>query len=251
MESMRLVALLGTAAFVGVGALVGARVLRMAWRTRQLPETCIGGSLFLFAAVGQPLVVTSRALGAAFGYEARAAAVALALAAIVASIVGLCVFTRLVFRPDSRLAATGVVALGLLAASSGVVVVISIPEVPGSVTAGMRLGISALSLVFCAGMAWTAAEALRYHARLRRRLAIGLADPVVVNRFLLWGSGCAIACLSSLGMIACVSAGMDVAVHPATLLMTAASGLVIAVCWYLTFLPPARYQRWLAGAIAS
>ena len=34
---------------------------------------------------------------------------------------------------------------------------------------------------------WTAWEALRYHGLMRRRVRIGLADPAVSDRFLLWG----------------------------------------------------------------
>ena len=59
---MRIVALLATVAFVFVGALVGARVLLLARRTRKLPELYVGGSLFLYAAVAQPLIVDGRNL---------------------------------------------------------------------------------------------------------------------------------------------------------------------------------------------
>jgi hypothetical protein len=215
-EPMRIVALLGTAAFMVVGTLVGARVLSLALRTRKLPELYVGGSLFLFAAVGQPLVVASRPLGAAFGYGVRAAAVTLAVTAIVASIAGMVVFTRTVFRADSSAARWGVWGLASLASLSGLAVV-----------------------------------CLRYHRLLRRRLALGLSDRVVVNRFLLWGSGCGTACLSALAMIACVAAGLDIAVHPVPLLTTAASGTLIAICWYLTFLPPVGYLRWITGDAAG
>jgi hypothetical protein len=242
---MWIVAMLGTAAFVVVGALVGARVLRLAWRTRKLPELCVGGALFLFAGVGQPLVVASRPLGAAYGHEARLAALALAIVAIVGSILGNLVFTRKVFRPGSRLARAGVWALTAAGGGSGLAVLVSVPETLGLVTAGMRLGIAGLSVVFALGMAWTAWESLHYHLQLRRRLALGLADPVVANRFLLWGGGCGGACLASLAMVACAAAGLQVAVHPVPLLTTAASGTGIAICWYLAFLPPERYLRWI------
>jgi hypothetical protein len=250
-EPMRIVALLGTAAFMVVGTLVGARVLSLALRTRKLPELYVGGSLFLFAAVGQPLVVASRPLGAAFGYGVRAAAVTLAVTAIVASIAGMVVFTRTVFRADSSAARWGVWGLASLASLSGLAVVCSIPELPGELNRSMRLGIAGISIAFCLGKAWTAWESLRYHRLLRRRLALGLSDRVVVNRFLLWGSGCGTACLSALAMIACVAAGLDIAVHPVPLLTTAASGTLIAICWYLTFLPPVGYLRWITGDAAG
>ena len=36
---------------------------------------------------------------------------------------------------------------------------------------------------------WGAAESLRYFSMMRRRAKLGLADPLVTNRFLLWGLG--------------------------------------------------------------
>ena len=51
---------------------------------------------------------------------------------------------------------------------------------------------SVLSVAFLATFAWTSSEALRYYGLMRRRFALGLADAVVVNRFLIWGGGAAI-----------------------------------------------------------
>ena len=247
---MRMVAMLATVAFVFVGALVGARVLLLARRTRKLPELYVGGSLFLYAAVAQPLIVASRPLGSAFGFEARLLAVAFGLLAVVATIIGLHLFTWTVFRPHSKAARLGVWMAGCAAALSAVSVVGGISETAGLVTNGMRLGIAGLAIIFGIGMSWTAWESLHYHAQLRKRLALGLADPVVVNRFLLWGAGCGASSVSAFSMIACVAAGLDVAVDPLPLLLTASAGIIIATCWYLAFLPPAGYVRWI-GAGAS
>ena len=43
--------------------------------------------------------------------------------------------------------------------------------------------------------AWPAFESGRYAAAMRRRLAIGLGDPVLADRFRLWAiSSCAVSC---------------------------------------------------------
>ena len=34
---------------------------------------------------------------------------------------------------------------------------------------------------------WTSVESLTWWRRMHRRVALGLADPVVANRFFLWG----------------------------------------------------------------
>lgn len=247
---MLLVALLSTAAFVGVGAVVGARMLLLAHRTRQLPELLLGGSLFLYAAVGQPFVVASRPLGAAFGFEARLTAVALGLAAIISSMLGLYLFTWTVFRRDSRWGGLLVWTAACAAVLSGTIVLGTIPPTPGLMTDGMRVGISGLAIVFGVGMSWTGWESLRYHGLMRRRLALGLADPVVANRFLLWGCGCGVTSLTALGMLGSAAAGLPVAIHPVPLMMTSVAGTIIACCWYLTFLPPAGYLRWVGSHTA-
>lgn len=46
--------------------------------------------------------------------------------------------------------------------------------------------VRATALVRGTALAWAFAEALRYRGMMRRRLALGLADPLVANRFTLW-----------------------------------------------------------------
>jgi hypothetical protein len=50
-------------------------------------------------------------------------------------------------------------------------------------TRGYLLHITARGIL----IAWTATEAIHYWSLLRRRLALGLADPVATNQILLWG----------------------------------------------------------------
>ena len=103
---MQFVALLGTACFVVVGAVVGARVLLLARRSRQLPELYLGASLFLYAAIGQPFAVANRPLAAAYGYEARILAVAVALCAITTAMIMLYLFTNRLRQIHQRPVAT-------------------------------------------------------------------------------------------------------------------------------------------------
>jgi hypothetical protein len=111
---------------------------------------------------------------------------------------------------------------------------------------------------------WVAAESFRYWGLQRRRLRIGLADPVVVNRFLLWGTW-SLATLVNLGadliarVLYQIFAGttneivMEV-VKPiviGTMAVTMALGVVSAVTLFLTFFPTARYCRWLQSRVAD
>ena len=60
----------------------------------------------------------------------------------------------------------------------------------------------ALTLASAIGPIWATVEGLRYHRVMKKRLALGLADPVVTNRFLLWGLGSLCASLIVLSAIA-------------------------------------------------
>ena len=101
-------------------------------------------------------------------------------------------------------------------------------------------------------------ESFRYWALLQRRLRIGLADPLVANRFLLWGVWAATVTLLNLSdplarAWYCAVAGTttelipEVARHMIVVVvaLTSALGLVAAACLFLTFFPTAGYRRWV------
>ncbi len=95
-------------------------------------------------------------------------------------------------------------------------------------------------------LVWISTESFTYWRRMRRRLRLGLADPVVTNRFLLWGLGSG-AALAGSGVAALMMAltGFDASGGPATALVLSAHGTVAAVAMWLAFLPPQRYRRWI------
>ena len=89
--------------------------------------------------------------------------------------------------------------------------------------------------------AWSGAESFARYARLRRQLALGLADPVVADRILLWAiAGFATVVLCA-AIAACMLAGLAPLAHPLPLAAIAATALCSSLCWTLAFLPPAAY----------
>jgi hypothetical protein len=109
-----------------------------------------------------------------------------------------------------------------------------------------------------APMAWLTAESLRYWVLLRRRLRLGLADPVVVNRFLLWGIWSAATFVNLAAdliarVIYAAMAGPTTEivvelVEPVvigTMAVTMVLGVISAATLFLTFFPTAGYRRWL------
>ena len=100
---------------------------------------------------------------------------------------------------------------------------------------------------------WTVVESYRYYGLMRRRVALGLADPLVANRFLLWGTGALGTTLAvwsaSVPYVLTLTSGPELVLAwtPAIHLVTASVGVVTVAIYYLTFFPPTPYRRWVAG----
>ena len=162
-------------------------------------------------------------------------------------------FNAKVFRPTERwsTAAAALGSLVLAACGFAVVVAFSSTADMALVTERTRTGTILFLLVLVAGQGWTALEGMRHYRMMRRRLALGLAEPVVTNRFLLWGiSG--LVSLTWNGVVnAYLLAGVNINTHPVPVFAVSFGGLVTAACLVLTFMPPAWYVRWVERERAS
>jgi hypothetical protein len=98
---------------------------------------------------------------------------------------------------------------------------------------------------------WVGIEPLLYHRKLARRVPLGLAEPLVTDRFLLWGCGSlARAAMIVLGPISeAVLSQLDaearLSYSALTLVVASALGLFTSVAYWLTFNPTAAYTRWV------
>jgi hypothetical protein len=102
---------------------------------------------------------------------------------------------------------------------------------------------------FCFPFAWASVEAFLLYAKARRRVPLGLCDPLVCNRFLLWGLFGALqvcAFMTLFPMYADYSTGNGFA----ALWDAAYSVLLVGslVMIGLAFLAPAFYKRWISGS---
>ena len=104
---------------------------------------------------------------------------------------------------------------------------------------------------------------LRYWRMLRLRLRLGLADPVLTNRFLLWGVWAACSTLNYVADLASralywllydtvqpVPAHLAALVTP-TVAVTMVLGAVSAVTLFLTFFPTPAYRRFVEARAAA
>jgi hypothetical protein len=242
---------LSTAIFICLGTAVGVRIVRRARHDRSVPELAVGAALIAFAGVSQPLSVLRVALAGQIPFSLSIGLQLVATGASAFTVTALYLFTWRVFRPDSRWAALLFAmgsALGLWA-GAGMAATSFYDAAVTPVLSGHWIALSALSYALCFG--WAAGESLAYHARLRRRLRLGLADPLVVNRFLLWGGACGFALVIDVILIAMALSGVDFNTDSTARLLVSASGLANAVAWFLGFTPPAWYVRWVGGAGAG
>jgi hypothetical protein len=226
---------------------VGLRMLSLARKTRKLPELWMGVGLSAFA-IAQASRLALGLLGAGIGAEPALGIYLLMQVGYSGAIVGLCFFTVGAFGSRSswrRALLVGLVALTLLSRSMLVRGMAPL-LLSGAPKQAIPIWDSAAVSIYVLSFAWMAAESLRYHRLLCRRLVLGLADPVVTNRFLVWGAGAGATCLLVLILLALYQQGRTLMTDSlAASIVATASGLVFTVVPLLSFAPPRAYLRFV------
>jgi hypothetical protein len=242
MTSAQLLAGLGNGLFTLAMLTAAVRCLLLWRRTRQIPELAIGVGFLLVAGPGFPLIALS-GIGGRSVAELSLPLLGLGLSAIGLGIVCLQVFLWKTFRPREAWAALLTLAtlLAVVAICGGALATLRAAPADAPPIAAASDWWLALRLTFEAWYLWTAFESLREHARARRRLALGLSDPVVVNRFLLFGvMGAYLAANGALATLL-EYRGLSPLTDALPALVLAANGGGAAVLILLAFLPPESY----------
>ena len=232
---MALLALLGISAFGVVSFVVGLRLVLLSRRTGLLPERLIGVSLFLAGGLGTALLVA-----ASFAGEARWLVTTISVLMINLGVVALGVFNWRVFRPTLFGATLVAACIALLFLS------MIVDRLAGEYLGASR-GVFSITVDYAGRLilyGWATYESLRQYALARRRVRIGLTEPLVANRFLLWGIG--------------TSAALGIWLHAfwsellrrpdptETYLVITALGSACALAIWLAFFPPRAYRAWFA-----
>jgi hypothetical protein len=249
---------------LALAILVGVRLLLRGRRKARAPETALGSYFVCAATLGTLFACVAYGAVAQRALEPDAGAVrVLVFVSHVFYLLGTAAlyrFTAQVFRAESvwarRLAnyAVAAYALGLLW------------EVPGDRFAVVILPGFGYWLAFVArvgAFAWVAVEALCYWRGARKRVRLGLTDPLVSNRFLLWGSWAATlfvtACTEPAARLIYVDrAGTSVALNLdvvgpivlVTIALTSLLSTLSATLMVFTFFPTRTYRRWVESRAA-
>ena len=221
---------------------VGVRLAQLASRTGERPERLLS-NMFFFTAISYafytvPLMIPIEALWTPFNFAGRVS--------YLPAVVLIALFTRDVFRSDSRLSTFFVVAT----------VALLVVGVGGSALVGDWEGFTLGNPLFwfewvgyTIPFAWAGLEALGQYFPSRRRQRLGLCDRMVCNRLLLWGFFGALQVGLSLVYLPMYA---DFEANNAfSTFFDGLSGVLevlsIGVIW-LVFFPPRFYQRLVSGS---
>jgi hypothetical protein len=241
---VKYVILIGIGLFLLTSLVVGTRLVFLYLRTRKLPELlmavallCTGFLAFAVGSAGKILMDGSPAL--------RSGLTVLGLSVEYIGDAALALFAWRVFHADKRWSLVFVAALAILSVGAFV----------GELWSGEYLrysdsepitGLWVPFALLVRGLAptWLAFECLRFHAQLRRRVRIGLADPIVMQRVGLWG----VAMTASAGAYVVPIAhrlayGTGIREHVWAISMVSALAMVTALSMGFAFFPPRKYRE--------
>ncbi len=243
-----------------LGALLGARLLYKGWRIRALPELALGTYFFLPCVLGFLPDLAAAAIrtldpdgttvylsviggrGAEFAFQRILAPMGFELAPG-----ALAVFTWRTFRPRSKWAAA--FAGGLLLVGLVMMIRLVLQAIGGEPRTRDALHFARILAMQLSPIVWTSVESLRHYRPAQRRVALGLAEHVVVNRILLWGLATAslvvlvVVRVVGYALAAASTSSMAVALS----FLVTASGIFAVVSIWLALYPPRRYLRWVGS----
>jgi hypothetical protein len=241
------IALAFTAVYALLTGAVATRLLRLAARTRELPELLLGVAYLLGGVLGFATIIVGTACHDSAPLLSRIL-MGIGLFFFSSGHLAVALMCWRVFSPDSRgLAALFWLLVAVLVADFARNIGVEGIPFPASRSPWYYPGMLARN----ATTTWWVVASLSYHARLRRRLALGLADAPAANRVLLWGlAGLATLVGSMVITIGTITGPFDLPHHDSAardvLVMIAVTVVAVgAVASSLAFLPPRRYVAWI------
>ncbi len=244
---MQLVSLATVCAYSIIALWVGVKMLRMSQRTRRGPELLVGLAFLAGGMIGYPFNIAATVLWAsnpdlafaayALGQIGMASSAMLALAA-----------WQVMFAPSSSLARAFLGAWGVGMAALLLVSVRTTQPDPSRFASSWYAVLLFWQLT-C--YAIVAVAALHHAFMLRRREALGLADPVVTNRMLFWGIteiSVSLQYLITLCSIAVAKLGMAGLFSP---MIIAVLGMIAATATYVAFGTQTAGVGWTRARVSA
>jgi hypothetical protein len=242
-ELMSGISMLG---FIIVSWILSVRLLLL-WRsTRGLPELSLAILYLAIGAVGYPLAALGTNPPSGMGVDLTRVVMLCGMTMVRAGVAAAFFFTWHAFRPGEAwakwLSFAGARALRVRFYRPLLSVLQETDR--GAIAAATGDdGIITTILLSAIAFTWASIESIHHYSMTRRRLALGLTDPVVVNRLLRWGivtTSSAVVNFMTLGVI---MAGLNPFENGAALIASALSGVINSTLLILAFVPPPAYLR--------
>jgi hypothetical protein len=232
----------GMLAFLVSSATIGVRLLLLHRRTSQVPELALAVGFLVGGVVGYAPETVFLSFDF-FSPEVEATGLLVTQVAIRIAALSILLFTYSVFRSGVLWAKCWVTLLfGLLLLSWWM-----FPQTQTyAENARDQLWYDVFTVARSTCIGWGATESFIYYSKLRRRAALGLSDPVLTHRFLMWGVGLGAMTLLMASTLLASWVGVDPTVSGWVLLESTA-GMTGAVTLWLTFFPTQAYRRWVLG----
>lgn len=236
--------LLATVASLVASSVLGFRLLRLAARTHEVPELAIGSSFVLAGVIGYVLMLAGNPASGAVTQEQAYRIFTVGYAVIGLGVCCVYVFIWRTFRA-SEWWAVALVLLGV-----GLILATSHNSIDPEGGQGLAFWLGLLGRGG-AGI-WGAIESLRWWSLMKRRIGLGLADPVVANRFLLWGLANATTFLIFMSTtMAPQGAEAAGSISTSQILLISTMTFATAVLQWLAFFPTQRYLAWVRADSAA
>ena len=249
--------LIATFLFVLGSAVVGIRLVLLSRRTREQPELFLGCAILGAAVLGYGVLIAGMIVRGGNTDPEAVSTLAMVLSAVGKTLHDLGVtffflFILRVFRQGETWAyALTALAMVLLWGGMGW----------GMATGSLRIEAVGSVAWWCEYAViwtyplWLGAESLRYWRMMKRRVALGFGEPMVTNRFALWGVGSVFSALAiwtaSIPFLLLDRPELSASLMPVIHVATAVAGVASVSCSYLAFLPPAWFVRRVSGAAAA
>ncbi|MDP6977730.1 MAG: hypothetical protein QF570_03895 [Myxococcota bacterium] len=251
MNTTALLVILGNLIFVAASGVIGFNLLRLGIRNRRLPETLLGAG-FASLMIGIPLLAASR-LGRGGIDDVRSAPLIAGLLCIAVAAACLSSFVWRTFRPGRRWAVAVPVAVACCELAIMTEILRTLSTSPGDMPAAqvVRDVVLWIRVPLTITFTWMFVEGITQFAKAKKREALGLSDPIVTNRFLLFSLSGGFAALNTLVSLLLHANGMTPFTHPAGAACFATGSTVGGTALFLAFLPPARYVAWIQARRAE
>jgi hypothetical protein len=236
--------------YVATATAIGSRLVWVGARHGRRPELLLGSGTLLVATIALPLSIASGFGGPAGGVEVPLWAGSEFVTQI--GIVCLYAFTQQVFRP-------GVAWARALIALVAIVLPVCLALATMNLASAGRDVLSVVAtgqwLLFCqfgymGAFVWAALEGLAHWRSARKRMAIGLVDPVVANRFLLFAIYGLCCTVIGFANVTAIVLERNIATSLVVVIPSAIFSVASSAAMFLAIFPPGWYVARVRGVHA-